>query len=111
LHFEDINVFDSPTDGIKFQSIHGKALGDVTFDRIRIENPGVAGVGSGIVAAHGAVGSATMTNVAVLNPKTSSYEDNAPGFNLIRGAGNTGVEESNASSTDFSGGRRASVGP
>jgi hypothetical protein len=111
VHFEDINVFDSPTDGIKFQSVQGRGLGDATFNQIRIVNPGVGGAGSGIVAAHGAIGSATITNVTVLNPKTSSYRDDAPGFNLVRGAGNEGVEENRASDADYSAGRRASVGP
>ena len=111
LRFEDINVFDSPTDGIKFQSIQGRVLGDATFNRIRIVNPGMAGAGCGIVAVRGAVGSTTITNVTVLNPKTSSYQDNAPGFNLVRGAGNAGVEDNRASEADYAVGRCASVGP
>lgn len=111
VHFEDINVFDSPADGIKFQSVQGRALGDVTFNRIRIVNPGLAGAGSGIVAAPGAVGSTTITNVTVLNPKTSGYKDDAPGFNLVRGPGNEGVADNRASDADYSAGRRASVGP
>jgi hypothetical protein len=111
VHFEDINVFDSPTDGIKFQSVQGRALGDAMFNQIRIVNPGVAGSGCGIVAARGAIGSATITNVTVLNPKTSSYRDDALGFNLVRGAGNEGVEDNRASDADYSAGRRASVGP
>ncbi len=110
VHFEDINVFDSPTDGIKFQSIAGRLLGDATFNRVRIVNPGVAGEGSGIVAARGAVGLATITNVTVLNPKTSSYKNDAPGFNLVRGAGNEGVEDNRASDADYSAGRRAPWG-
>jgi hypothetical protein len=111
VHFQDINVFDSPTDGIKFQSIQGRALGEATFNQIRIVNPGVAGAGSGIVAARGAVGSATITNVTVVNPKTSSYENDAPGFNLVRGAGNEGVADNRSSDADYSAERRASVGP
>jgi len=111
VHFEDVNVFDSTTDGIKFQSIAGRALGDATFNQVRIVNPGVAGAGSGIVAAHGAVGLATITNVTVVNPKTNSYENDAPGFNLVRGGGNEGVEDNRASDADYSAGRRASVGP
>ena len=111
VHFEEINVFDSPTDGIKFQSVQGRALGNATFNQIRIVNSGVAGAGCGIVAARGTVGSATITNVTVLNPKTSSYRDDALGFNLVRGAGNEGVEDNRASDADYSAGRRASVGP
>ena len=111
VHFEDINVFDSPTDGIKFQSVQGRPLGDATFNQIRIINPGVAGAGSGIVAVRGAVGLATITNVMVLNPKTSSYKNDAPSFNLVRGAGNEGVEDNRASDADYSAGRCASVGP
>jgi hypothetical protein len=111
VHFEGINVFDSPTDGIKFQSVQGRALGDVTLNQIRIVNPGVGGAGCGIVAARGAVGSATMTNVTVINPKTSSYEKDAPGFNLVRAAGNEGLEDHGVSDADYSVGSHASVGP
>jgi hypothetical protein len=111
VHFEDINVFDSPTDGIKFQSVKGRAIGDAAFNQIRIVDPGVGGAGCGIVAARGAVGSTTITNVTVLNPKTSGYRDDARGFNLVRGEGNEGVEVNRASDAEYSAGRRASVGP
>jgi hypothetical protein len=111
VHFEDINVFDSPTDGIKFQSIHGRVLSDATFNRVRIVNPGVAGAGCGIVAARGAVGSATITNLTVVDPKTNSFKNDAPGFNLVRGPGNEGVEDNRALDADYAAGRRASVGP
>ncbi len=93
LRFEDINVIDSPTDGIKFTSINGRVLSDATFNRIRIVNPGISGAGCGIVAARGAVGSATLTNVTVLHPKTAVCQDNASAFKLIRDAGNSAVED------------------
>lgn len=111
LRFEDIEVIDSPTDGIKFTSISGRVLSDATFDRIHIVDPGMSGAGCGIVAAHGAVGSATITNVTVLNPKTTGCRNNASAFDLIQGAGNSGVEDSEPSGADYSVARRASVGP
>jgi hypothetical protein len=94
LRFEDIDVLDSPTDGIKFNCIKGLAVGDATFNRIRIMNPGVSGAGCGIVATAGAVGSATIANVNVLNPRTIAYENHASAFNIIRDAGNLSVEGS-----------------
>jgi hypothetical protein len=111
LRFEDIDVIDSPTDGIKFTSINGRPLGDAIFDRIRIVNPGLSGAGSGIVEASGAMGSATINNVTIVNPRTVAYQNNATAFNLIRGSGNSGVEDKEQSSAEFAGVRRASVGP
>ena len=92
LRFNDIEVIDSAKDGIKFTSMKDHALRDAAFDRIRIVNPGMSGAGHGIVEAPGAVGSATLSNVSVLNPKTAGWLDNAPGFELVRGAGNSGIE-------------------
>jgi hypothetical protein len=84
-------------------------VGDTTFDQVRIVNAGLAGAGSGVVAAKGAVGSATFNNVAVVNPKTMGWQDNAPEFNLIRGEDNSGSKENQQSSADGSDARRASV--
>lgn len=92
LRFENINCEDSPTDGIKFACVTGKAISDTRFDHVRIVNPGVSGNGSGIVEARGAVGSATISDVTVVHPKTSGWEKNASAFNLIRGSGNTGLD-------------------
>jgi hypothetical protein len=92
LRFQDIEVIDSPTDGIKFTSMKGHVLSDATFDRIRIVNPGTAGAGHGIVEAKGAMGSASISHVTVLNPKATGWLDEAPGFELIKGDGNTGIE-------------------
>jgi hypothetical protein len=94
LRFEDIDVIDSPTDGIKFTSMKSHALGDTTFDRIRIVNPGIGGAGSGIVEASGATGSASIRNVTVVNPKTAGYQSNSTAFKLVRGEGNSGLEDS-----------------
>jgi hypothetical protein len=109
VRFEDIEVIDSPTDGIKFTSMKERVLRDAAFDRIRIVNPGIAGVGHGIVEAQGAVGSATISNVAVLNPKTTGWQDNAPGFELISGAGNSGVDGNNQSRAHPPAARRTSA--
>jgi hypothetical protein len=109
VRFEDIEVIDSPTDGIKFTSINGRVLRDAAFDRIRIVNPGTAGAGHGVVEAQDAVGSARISNVAVVNPKTTGWQDNAPAFELIRGAGNSGVEGNKQSSANRPAARRASV--
>jgi hypothetical protein len=111
VHFEDIEVIDSPTDGIKFASIKGRLLVDATFDRIHIVNPGIAGAGCGIVQAKDAVGSATISNVTVVNPRTVGCQNNASAFNLIQGAGNTGVEAKDQSSADLAAARHVSVGP
>ena len=91
LRFEDIEVIDSATDGIKFNSMNKHALRDASFERIRIVNPGTAGVGRGIAAGNSAVGSATITNVSVVNPKTRGLPTNAPDFRLIQGGGNSGL--------------------
>jgi hypothetical protein len=112
LRFEDIDVLDSPTDGIKFISLRGSALSDAAFNRIRIVNPGVGGAGCGVVEAHGAVGSASISNLSVINPKTKAFQNNATAFNLIRGEGNSGaVNREQQSSADFAAARHNSVGP
>jgi Pectate lyase superfamily protein len=108
LRFQDIDVVDSPTDGIKFTSMNNHVLGDAKFDRVRIVNPGLTGAGCGIVEASGAVGSAILTNVTVVNPKTSGSKNNGSAFNLILGAGNSGVAEE---VSDADAARRASAGP
>jgi hypothetical protein len=92
IRFKEIEIIDTPTDGIKFISLNKHALNDITCDRIRIVNTGLSGVGRGIAAGDGAVGSATISNVAVLHPKTRGTLKNAPGFQLIRGAGNSGLD-------------------
>jgi hypothetical protein len=110
LRFEDIDVIDSPTDGIKFTSMNGRVLSDATFDRIRIVNAGMCGAGCGIVEAKGAAGSATIRDVTIVNPRTSGFQNNASAFNLIRGGGNVGVEMKERSGTDVATVRRISVG-
>ncbi|HEY1921274.1 MAG TPA: glycosyl hydrolase family 28-related protein [Tepidisphaeraceae bacterium] len=111
LRFDDIEVIDSPRDGIKFNSIKDRILGDTAFDQIHIVNAGLAGSGSGIVEAKSAVGSATISNVSVINPKTVGWQNNDSAFNLIRGAGNSGVDDKDQSSADLAAARRASVVP
>lgn len=111
LRFENIDVLDSPTDGIKFNCVKGRALSDARFDGIRIVNPGVSGAGCGIMEAHGAVGSATINNVTVVNPRTAGFQKNASAFNLIQGSGNSGVENRAQSDADNSVARHATVEP
>jgi len=112
LRFEDIDIIDSPADGIKFSCMEeGHVLSDAAFDRIRIVNSGLAGEGYGVLAARGAIGSATMSNMTVINPKTGDYKDNTSAFNLVRDAGNSGAERNEQSGADYSAARRASVGP
>jgi hypothetical protein len=111
LRFEDVDVLDSPTDGIKFTSMKDHVIGDTVFDRIHIVRPGLAGAGCGIVEASGAVGSATVNNVTVVDPKTVGCRDNAAAFKLIRGAGNSGLDEKKLSSAESTAARPAPVGP
>jgi hypothetical protein len=94
LRFEDIDVIDSPADGIKFTSIKRSALRDATFDKIRITNAGASGRGHAIVAAKDAVGSATVSNLTVKDSKTSDWRHEAPAFELKQGPGNSGLDES-----------------
>src|SRR5205085_2194095 len=89
LAFEDIEVVESPTDGIKFTSMKGHAVGDARFDRVRIVRPG----GHGIVEADGATGTATITNVTVEGGRGGGVRDDAPAFKLVRGSGNVGVDQ------------------
>jgi Pectate lyase superfamily protein len=110
LRFEDIDVIDSPTDGIKFTSMNGRVLSDTAFNRIRIVNPGRSGAGSGIVEAKGAAGSATISNVTIVNPRTGGFQNNDSAFNLIGGVGNAGVAVKEQSGTDVAAVRRISVG-
>jgi hypothetical protein len=109
VHFEDIDVIDSPNDGVKFTSMKGHALREAAFERIQIINPGTAGTGCGIVAAPGAVGSATVSNVSVVNAKTAGLQDNAPGFEVKRGPGNSGLEDEKQSSSARPAAQRAAA--
>lgn len=92
VRFEDIEVADSATDAIKFTSAQGRALRDAVFDRVKIANTGLAGHGCAILAAPGATGSATVSNVSVVNAKDDAWQNNSRAFDLIRGSGNAGVE-------------------
>jgi Pectate lyase superfamily protein len=89
VHFEDIEAIDSPTDGIKFTSVTGKAISDTTFNHIRIVNAGISGRGYGVITDLNAVGSATMTDVAVLHSRTGTWQDNAAAFRLIKDSGHS----------------------
>ncbi len=112
LRFQEIEAIDCPTDGIKFISMKGHTLGDTSFDQIRITNAGRAGAGSGIVAAPGAVGSATISNVTISNPKTAAWrQDNAPAFKLVRGDGTSALDASGQATPDRSAAPRATINP
>ena len=108
VRFEDIDVMDSPTDGIKFTCVKGLAVDRAAFDQVRIVNAGVSGQGYGIMVSQGATGSATLTNVTVVGPRASSYRDGASSFNLIRGLGNAGVEASGILGTGYTDARTPS---
>ena len=90
LRFQDIDMADSATDGIKFTSYNGKVLSDTTFDWITISRPGRSGSGYGIVEAAGSAGGATISNTSVVNPRNGGLLDNSSLFDLTRGLGNSG---------------------
>lgn len=106
LRFEKIESIDSPTDGIKFISVNHHALSDTSFDRVRIINAGIGGAGHGVLASADAVGSATLDGVTVQNPKTKAWASQSPGFKLIFGKGNAGLEDHSTSSA----GKSAALG-
>ena len=99
VRFEDIDVISSATDGIRFSSMNQHALRDATFDRIRVVDPGMSGQGHGVAEAVGAVGSAVLNDVSILNPRTTGWQDDAPAFKLIRGRRVIGLENGKVSST------------
>jgi hypothetical protein len=111
LRFEDIEINDSATDGIKFISLKGHFLTDATFNHIRIVNPGLSGTGCGIVAARGAAGSATLSDITILHPKTIGWQNNASAFDLIRGSGNVGVDDFSHPGAKYSVAQERVVGP
>jgi Pectate lyase superfamily protein len=85
VRFQDINVLDSPTDGIKFTCVKGLPVNDIAFDRVRIVNPGLSGTGYGIYADAGAAGSAAMTDVSIANAQGVDIKNAAPAtFNFVR---------------------------
>jgi hypothetical protein len=86
LRVEDVEVVDSPRDGLKFTSYHGRALREAEFDRIRIVRAGACG----ILENDGAVGSARLSRVAIVEPGSAAWLDRAPAFELHRGEGNEG---------------------
>lgn len=91
LRFNHIEVIDSPRDGIKFTSVNGHALSNTTFDQIQIKNAGLAGEGCGILVPKGAVGSATLNGVHIINAKTAAVRNHSKKFTLIENKDNTGM--------------------
>ena len=59
--------------------------------------------------APGATGSATISHVAIVHPRTAGFRSNSSAFNLIAGAGNSGLEENEPPGADDSAARRAST--
>jgi hypothetical protein len=85
VRFEDINVLDSPTDGIKFTCVKGLPVNDIAFNRVHIVNPGLSGSGYGIYANAGAAGSAAITDVSIANAQGVDIKNAAPAtFNFVR---------------------------
>ncbi|HEY1684352.1 MAG TPA: glycosyl hydrolase family 28-related protein [Tepidisphaeraceae bacterium] len=111
VRFDNITVSDSPTDGIKFTCVAGKTISDAQFDHIRIINPGVSGSGSGIVEAPNAVGSATMNDVTVRNPRTTAWQTDATAFKLIRNSGTAGTNDHRSTSAKYSVAQPVTLGP
>lgn len=93
LLFSEIDVIDSPRDGIKFTSYDGQTLGDARFDRIQILRAGIGGTGWGIVENDGAVGTATLSRVTVVDARSGGWRDVSRAFELILGRGNEGVTD------------------
>ncbi len=84
VRFQDIDVLDSPTDGIKFTCVKCLPINDITFDRVRIINPGLSGVGYGVLADAGAVGSAAMVDVSIAGAQSVNIKNAAPAtFNFV----------------------------
>ena len=83
LRVADVEVIDSGRDGVRFTSINGRALGDATFDRVRIVNAGAGGAGYGVSVAKGAVGSATLRGVEIVDAKSGRIRQESPAFELI----------------------------
>jgi hypothetical protein len=111
LRFGEIDVIDSPTDGIKFNCIKGLAISDVAFDQIRIQHPGVGGAGCGIVATRGTVGTASLRNVSVTSPATAECQNNAAAFNLVKTTGDDGPQNQGQPGADFAAARQPPGGP
>jgi hypothetical protein len=86
VRIENVRAQDCPTDGIKFTCVQGRAIREAAFDHVSIENAGISGTGHGILAARGTVGSATMTDVAVLNAKDGECRNDSSAFRIVRGA-------------------------
>jgi len=110
LRFQDVDISDSPRDGVKFTSLNGNAASEAAFDQLRIVNPGLSGQGCGITEAPGAAGSATISHMTIVHPKTAGFKSTSSAFNLIVGVGNSGLEETELPGADDSAARRASAG-
>lgn len=111
LRFDNIDVLDSPRDGIKFTSIDGRALSDTAFNRIRIVNTGLAGEGCGILVPSDAVGSAVLTNVSIVNARSATIRNKSPRFKLTNGNGEANVENADRANMSLTGADRPSNGP
>ena len=85
LDFERIAITDSPSDGVRLSAAEGRAIADVTFASVRIDNPGVlVGGGYGFYVAPGVVGTATVRDSTVTHPGTASTLNASAHFNLVR---------------------------
>jgi hypothetical protein len=85
VRFQNIDVLDSPTDGIKFTCVKGLPVNDISFDHVRIVNPGLSGTGYGIFAQAGAAGSVEMSDVSIANAPQVEIKNAAPGrFSFVR---------------------------
>ena len=95
LRFSDIDVLDSPHDGIKFTSIQDHALSDTAFKHIRIDGCGLAGKGVGVLAAAGAVGSASFDQLIITRPRTAAILNRSSKFKIIEDDGAAGFAADN----------------
>jgi hypothetical protein len=85
VRISNVHATDCPTDGIKFTCVQGRPIREAEFDHVWIENAGISGAGCGILAARGAVGSATLTDVAILNAKDGDCRSDSSAFRIVRG--------------------------
>jgi hypothetical protein len=111
LRFEDIDIIDSPTDGIKFNCIKGLAISDVAFDQIRVQHPGMAGAGCGIVATRGTVGAASISHLSVVDPATAERRNDATDFKLLTTSGDDASQDRHQPGADIAAARQPLGGP
>jgi hypothetical protein len=84
IQVSDIEIDDPTFSGIQFDG--SQLQSNITIDQVVVENPGTVGIFVTSVAQ----GGATLSNVAVTSGSNPGLQNDASGFTITQGTGNSG---------------------